>query len=486
MILQAKGNSIIKKTMTFYLLILFSIFPCYLIGETFYGLTFRLMLFGFLTGTVAVMYIVLLLKKKVFVRKYLCRIDICILAVLLLSIARILMQIVQNRGNYEVYFMVSVCVLAYFIFSAEGETDDFAYTRLHDWFLSACGVIYAVLLLRFLAFPQLSEPIGLLTDDVTALRAFLVLSITVSVLQYCSNRNTKKDRLYLPIAVAGFFLLFIQKDLIGILLISILFLMIPLVFLPTAGLIRRDLIMVFLFFFLLSNMPLITNYSNLLKMELHYDLKVSIYLDFFLAIAGVFIFSYWERVPKDMPLDRIVMKWLQKVFSFLLRVGGILLAAIWCLDSLEGIKDGFGIAMLTSFSQALKEAVSAADGTFGQALREYGIPGLILTVVTFAAILSRLKKRYDHSVESAMLTTVAVMFLVQSFFYKQQVVTTPVYAVLLTFALFYEKNMEESNEKFKQVETNQQMVSGGSDCSIDVWNDSKCHGTTGGNPKNRG
>lgn len=485
MILQTRNNNIIRKIKTYYLSVFFSIFPCYLIGETFYGLTFRLMLFGFLTGTVAVMYIVLLLKKKVFVRKYLCRIDICILAVLLLSITRILMQTVQNRGNYEVCFLVSVCAFAYFILSAEGGTDGFAYTRLLDLFLSACGVIYTVMLLRFLAFPQLSEPIGLLSDDVTALRAFLVFSMTVSVLLYCSNRNTKKDRMYLPIAVVGFFLLFIQKDLIGILLISILFLMIPLVFLPTAELIRRDLIMAFLFFFLLSNMPLIVNYSNFLKIELQYDIKVSIYLDFFLAIAGVFIFSYWERVPKDMPLDRIIMKWLQKVFSFLFRVGGILLAAIWCMDSLEGVEDGFGIAMLASFSQTLKETVSAADGTFGQALREYGIPGLILTAVTFAAILFRLKKRYDHSAESALLTTVAVMFLIQSFFYPQQVVTTPLYAVLVTFALIYKKKAEESNEKFKQMETNRQMVSGVSDCSVDVWNDGECHGTTGGNPKNR-
>lgn len=452
MILQTKSNSTIHKMITYYLLILFSIFPCYLIGEIFYALTFRLLLFCFFTGTVAVMYIILLLKKKTVVRKRLYRIDLCMLAVLLLSVGQIILQTFQNRGNYELYLLLSVSVLAYFMLSAEGGSEHFFQTQLLDLFLLACSFVYVVLLLHFLAFPKLDAPIGLLIDDASTLRAFLILSTTVSILQYCSNRNTTKDRLYLPIAVIGFFLLFLQKDMIGILLISIVFLIIPLLFLPTAELIRRDLIMAFLFFFLLSNMSLITNYSKLLKIELQYDLKVSIYLDLFLSIAGVLILSYWERVPKEIPLDNIVMKRLQKTFFFLLRLGGILLAAIWCMGSLEGMADRFGIGMLASFTQALKEAVAAADGTFGQVLSEYGILGLVLMAVTFTVIISRLKKQYDRSMESAILTVLAVMFMAQSFFYQQQVVTTPIYVVLVTFALFYKKKTEERNEKFKQME----------------------------------
>lgn len=452
MILQTRSNSTIHKMITYYLLILFSIFPCYLISEIFYALTFRLLLFCFFTGTVAVMYIILLLKKKTIVRKRLYRIDLCMLAVLLLSVAQIILQTFQNQGNYELYLLLSVSVLAYFILSAEGGAEYFLQIPLLDLFLLACSLIYVILLLHFFVFPMLSAPIGLLIDDAATLRAFLILSTTVSILQYCSNRNTTKDRLYLPIAVIGFFLLFLQKDLIGILLISILFLIIPLLFLPTAELIRRDLIMAFLFFFLLSNMSLITNYSKLLKIELQYDLKVSIYLDLFLSIAGVLIFSYWERVPKDIALDRIVMKRLQKVFLFLLRLGGILLAAIWCMGSLDGVEDRFGMGMLASFAQALKKAVTAADGTFGQVLLEYGILGLVLMTITFAIIISRLKKKHDCGMESATLTVLAVMFMAQSFFYQQQVVTTPIYMVLVTFALFYKKKTEEHNEKFKQME----------------------------------
>lgn len=486
MILFRKSNSVINKIIMCYLLMLFSIFPCYLINETFFEVTFRLLLFCFLTVMVAAMYIILLLKKQVFYRKKFYRIDLCIFTALFYSIVQIIIHIFRNKGSYEMYLLISVVILVYYILSAEGRTNHLFQPLLMDLFLLSSTLIYTVLLVHFLAVPLLKGPIGLIAEEPAILRAFLILSSMVCILQYCNNRNIVKDRFYLLLAAVGFFLLLLQKDMISILLISMIFLIIPLLYLPTAELIRRDLIAAFIFFIIMSNMAFITNYCSLLQTEIRYDLKVSVYLDLLLAAASLLVISYWQRIPKEIPLDCIVMKFLQRVFWFFIRFFGVLLTAILFLGPLEGVEGRIGIEMIAGFSKELQNAVMTSDGTFGQVLGEYGILGVILAAITYSVIIVRLKRQYDRSTESAMLTVIAVMFMVQSFFYKQQVVTTPVYAVLLTFALFYKKNMEESNEKFKQVETNQQMVSGGSDCSIDVWNDSKCHGTTGGNPKNRG
>lgn len=429
-----------KKLVSLYIFVLFSVFPMYLLPERLQGITLRWILFSLLTLVTVAAYIILLFKKKASCRKRLYRIDICMILVLLLSIGQTFLCMFQGKESRETYFLLSVCVLTYFAVSAlsSGNRELFKFFYL-DIFLAACGIIYLELMIRLFLFPKHLGVIGLLTQDQTFLRAFLLLSNVICVLQYCFNRNIKKDKWYFLTAFIGFFLQLVQKDIINILLMGVLFLIIPLLFLPTAELIRRNLIMAFLFFLVLSNMPLVTNNTNLLKTGVQFDIKNSMYLYLIITLAGIIVLSYWERIPKGIPLDYIVMKRMQKIFLSILELYLVLLACICSADWPAGMENRIGGDIFAALFNSIKAGVSQIDGTFGQMLGEYGLAGGVLSGMICVAIISRLRRSYRRSSESALFTTIAIMYLIQSFFYKQQIVTTPIYVVLVTIAVFQEE-----------------------------------------------
>lgn len=430
-----------KKLVSLYLFALFSVFPMYLLPERLQGITFRWILFSLLTLVTVAAYIILLFKKKAFCRKRLYRIDICMILVLLLSIGQTFLCMLQGKENRETYFLLSVCVLSYFAVSALASgTNDVCKLVYLDVFLTACWIIYLELMVRLFLVPQHLGVIGLLTQERTHLQSFLLLSNMICVLQYCFNRKLKKDGWYLLTAVIGFFLQLVQKNMINILLMGSLFLIIPLLFLPTAELFRRNLIMAFLFFLVLSNMPLVTNNTNLLKTGVQFDIKNSMYLYLIITLAGIIVLSYWERIPKGIPLDHIVMKRMQKIFLSILELYLVFLVCICFTDWPAGMEGRIGGDIFAALFNSIKTGVSQIDGTFGQMLGEYGLGGGVLSGMICVAIISRLRRSYSRSPESALFTTIAIMYLIQSFFYKQQIVTTPIYVVLVTTAVFQEKN----------------------------------------------
>lgn len=429
-----------KKLVSLYIFVLFSIFPMYLLPERLQGITFRWILFSLLTLVTVAAYIILLFKKKAFCRKRLYRIDICMILVLLLSIGQTFLCMFQGKENRETYFLLSVCVLAYFAVSAlSSGTNDVCKLVYLDVFLTACWIIYLELMVRLFLVPQHLGVIGLLTQERTYLQSFLLLSNMICVLQYCFNRKLKKDGWYLLTAVIGFFLQLVQKNMINILLMGSLFLIIPLLFLPTAELFRRNLIMAFLFFLVLSNMPLVTNNTNLLKTGVQFDIKNSMYLYLIITLAGIIVLSYWERIPKWIPLDHIVMKRMQKIFLSILELYLVLLACICSVDWPAGMENRMGGDIFAALFNSIKAGVSQIDGTFGQMLGEYGLAGGVLSGMICVTIISRLRRSYRRNSESALFTTIAIMYLIQSFFYKQQIVTTPIYVVLVTIAVFQKK-----------------------------------------------
>lgn len=430
-----------KKLVSLYIFVLFSVFPMYLLPERLQGITFRWILFSLLTLVTVAAYIILLFNKKAFCRKRLYRIDICMILVLLLSIGQTFLCMFQGKENRETYFLLSICVLAYFAVSAlPSGVNDLCKIVYLDVFLAACWIIYLELMIHFFLFPQHLGVIGLLTQDRTYLQSFLLLSTVICVLQYCFNRNIKKNKWYFLTAAAGFFLQMVQMDIINILLMGVLFLIIPLLFLPTAELIRRNLIMAFLFFLIICNMPLVIKNTSLLKTGLQFTIKDSMYLYLIITFAGVMILSYWERIPKGIPLNHIVMKRMQKTFFSILELYLVFLACICFADWPAGMEGRIGGDIFAALFNSIKTGVSQIDGTFGQMLGEYGLAGGVLSGMICVAIISRLRRSYSRSPESALFTTIAIMYLIQSFFYKQQIVTTPIYVVLVTTAVFQEKN----------------------------------------------
>lgn len=427
-----------EKIIYIYIITIFSVFPVFLIADKMQNVTFRWLLYCILTMITAGTCIFLLLQKKINCRKRFYKIDICMITLLILSIGQAIICVFKGEGNKELYYLICISILAYFILSVFSKQINDLILCL-DLLLIAYVVVYLELFVRLFIFPQFNATIELLIQDKTVMRAFLFLGVMVSILQYCINRKAKKDIWYLATAAAGFFMVAIQKEIIGALMIGVLFLIIPLLFLPTVELFKRNFIMAFMFFFILSSIAIMTNYTNVLKADVQFNLLYSVYLDLAIAVIGILVFSYWGRIPDNIPSEKIVMKRMQKNFFFLFKLYVIFLGTVWCIEWPEGLTDRLGSKVFLQFVSSLKNELNHIDGTPVQMLREYGLIGIIVVVILCAMIISRVRKNYEYSTQSAILTTIAVMFIVQSFFYKQQIVTTPVYTVLVTSAVFWKK-----------------------------------------------
>lgn len=469
---------------SFFLLGLFSVFPLFLISVRLQGITIRGVLISVFTAAAAIMYIRFMSLHKSVYRKQFYRIDLCMTAILFGSIGQVILQVLQGREGNELYLLLSISVLIYFMLSGlDDEIHEFNFSGLLDLYLCACSVIYLVLLVCVFVVPKSYGPIGLLAEDKATLKSFLVLSASTGILQYCSNRKKSGDKAYLAVTAVGFFLIFRQKDTLGILLVGALLLMIPALFLATAELIKRDLRMLFLFFIMFSCMPVLTNYTKLIKGKLSYSIQNSIYLDLIIVGVGILVCSYWERVPQNVPPDRLVMNLVRKAYLFVLKLCGILLFSFWCIGSMEDMEGRIGINVLMSLSGSLKTGFKQIDGTFGQVLQAYGVLGPILTGITFSVILARLRSRFSGNPRSAVLTAFTIMFMAQSFFYKQQSVTTPVYSVLVTLALFQNKSRENYNENKQKNEMDEHAAvnNGVISDAVGEYSNGIVHEATGGN-----
>lgn len=438
------GHTIIRV----YLLFCTGIFQLYLMSVTLGDLPVRLLLFCIFTAVTAIVYIIQMLRGYAFFRKKLYKIDFYMAAILLLSLGNIFIRIFQDNRDYTFGLLVSISVLSFFTISAQEEyLNEFTVFECLDLLLIVCAVIYVELIFHLTVFPQFFGMIDFLLQDKTIMRSFLVLSVSINILQFCCNKKKSKDSIYLILGSIGYFLLFLQQDILSILLISVLFLIIPLLFVPTAWLIKKSLILAFLFFFILGNMPLIINYTEILELDLQFDVMICIYADLLITIAGMVILLYWERIPKGFSIDVVVMKKMQKMYMYILELCGILLVAFLFLGPLEGFDEQAGLEILNQFIVYLTEAIKETEGTFRQVFKEYGILGILLLAMLFREIIVVIKKRFDHSMQSTVLTIITVVFIIQSFFYEQQVVTTPLYTFLITIALFQMKNEEEHFER---------------------------------------
>ena len=126
-----------------------------------------------------------------------------------------------------------------------------------------------------------------------SLQSWLILVITVNAVGYCIYGSRKYW--YGCNAVLNFFLLFLVKNVISIILVGSMLLMIPLVYVPTKRLVRSSMQLFFVFSFLLCSMSLLTGYSGLFEGIVTYHLEVSVYVGVILALFFALFFIFWKK-----------------------------------------------------------------------------------------------------------------------------------------------------------------------------------------------
>lgn len=377
-------------------------------------------------------------KKKWTLRKW-NLLDSLLAAFLIGNVLQLVRDSLKDTVIDEKNLLMIVLVILFFLLSgdkgtARQTTQIPVITQYTDILLSCGFVVYMGLFLHFLLNRKFAAPLALLLQNEQALLTFLLLMVTLAAESYYREADRSKCIFYMLLALTGYFLLFLQQNIVGILLGGIGFLVSALVHKPEREQIKRISQLAFSYFFLLANMPLLQQFIPALKENGGYSMEGGIYLEMLLAAACVVFFSWWEKQPEEERYLPQYKKWMCRIA---VSVGFVLLSLFVSGGRLAGI-EGNGIAALYDISVKLQAYCAANDSTFTAILGKYGILGACWLLAVLLVLSKRVWERSRRGKLPPAFMTLCIMYLLQSFFFAGQAVTAPVYVVLLTEILYGE------------------------------------------------
>lgn len=269
---------------------------------------------------------------------------------------------------------------------------------------------------------------------------FLLIGM-VSVYGYCMCRDRMRSVFYIMVSGISFFTLLLNRNEISLWLLGMFFLAIPALLCPTATLVKRVMQLFFMYIFMMSNMCLLTEYTQNVRTEVTYLLEYGVYLDLLLAAGGIVFFHYWERIPVGVDLEKLVLRKLQKGYRFFLKVILLIFAAvIFGGNTWETLPDGMIFDIVKSFALPLAEAAEEYESGFLECFKRTGMISEIILLVSIVLLLDKVYKNYaqDKPVTD-ILILISVVFVVQLLFWNPGMHNIVCYFYLLVEAAFYKE-----------------------------------------------
>ena len=274
--------------------------------------------------------------------------------------------------------------------------------------------------------------------------SYFMLVGMVSVYACCTGKDKMRSVFYMMTAGVSFMALFVNQSSISLWLMAFYFLALPVVLRPTALLVKRVMQLFFMYLFMLSNMSLLTEYTDIFRKEIFYSLQHSVYVDLLLAAGGAVFFYYWERIPAGTALERLVLRKLQKGYRMLAKVIALLFvvtAAAGGRMELPGKAVG---DMFRTFVLPLSEEMGGRESGLWCVFQGYGVfPGLFL-IIMIVLFEDRMYRNYaeDKTVTGA-LSLISGIFVVQLLFWNPGLHNIVCYFYLILTASFYKEERKQ-------------------------------------------
>lgn len=370
------------------------------------------------------------------------RIDLFVLILLgwemLLIIGRLFQNSADGTSAYQLPVILISLSLLYFSLKRLKAIKSLYF----DILLYLSLIVEAVLLYGFISGISVKELFINNVADSGGIASFLLLPCMVSTYQYCMCRDRLRSWFYLMTAVISYFTLFLNHNIVSFWLMAVVFLAIPLVLRTTAGLVKRDMQLLFIYLFLLSNMSLLINYTELIRADISFELEHSVYIELLLAIGGAFFFTQWDKIPEGIDLERLITRKLRRMFRFLMIAieivfaGFILGGEIW-----KEIPDKIGTGMIKSFAVPLAGEARNASSGFLMMLRQDVLgSALILMIAVLLIIRIRKNQNFGKSVTNILGLFSAVVG-VEILFWTPCAWSLPFYLMIIVPAAFYKEEI---------------------------------------------
>ncbi len=373
------------------------------------------------------------------------RVNLMVAILAAYSFIRILYKIViTNEENLE-SFGYEIVVLAmaalYVLIMSRPVFREFYF----DILLYSSLVVFALLLIKYFCGNGVDGAIAVLLQDKSGIGSYTVLVCMAGVWQYIKCEDKLRSFFYLGVLVIGFFVLFVNQSRVSFWIMAVVFIAVPILQRPTAELVKRDMTVFFIYLFLLCNMSLITNYTNLLYIDVTFDLEQSVYLELLIALGGICFFRYWDRIPEGVDLRRLVMRRMRRGYQFLLRSMSVIAAGMILGGNLwKELPDRFGMKAWKGFAIPFIDEINQEKSTFYLCFEQFGVIGSLLLLSLCVLLVAELKKKYrfDKPV-TGMLVLISGVFLAQLLFWKVSISILPVYWMFLVLAISYKEKEEK-------------------------------------------
>lgn len=356
---------------------------------------------------------------------------------LLSMIGKLFQDLRLGAIDYQFEVTCIVFSLLYFLMKESNELHDWCFDLIIDSGL----LVIITMLLCYLYDIRLMKIMSEIMSDSGKCASYLLLPCTACVFRYDMCRDNRSSLFYLLTASLGFFTLLINHNIISLWVMAIVFFAAPVLMKPTAEFVKRDMQLCFIYFFMMSNMGLLTNYTQLIQKEIDINLEQSLYLDLLIAAGGVFFYIYWSKIPEGVDRNRLIMKKMRRGYaSVLLLMGMIFLSFVTGGDGWKELPDTLSASMVKSFAIPLVDEIKNSTSAWIYCMGKGSI--CILVILILAALLTgRIIENYSHDKPlSGSFLIILLMIFIETFFLVPCSNILPIYLLVLVMSAFYKEN----------------------------------------------
>lgn len=427
-----RSRSRLGKLTEIYFVIMFLFYPMFLMDIEILGMPAKSIIFYALTGILCLCYIITSMRSKEKPKKG-KNIQYIFLSILgIANFISVIFKIAKGQADYDKNLLLLMLVCLYFVFSS----GVVFYRYYLNLLLFSGGVIFIELLFYYLGNSEMGWVLALLLTNKYVTSTYIMLIILMAAVMYCLDKTTESNKIYLLLCGLGAFLLFITGCKISILICALLLFVIPVLYVPTVRLIKRVYTLLFLFFFVWSNMSLISNYTTVIKTEVRFEMLHSVYMELVLAVCAVIFFTYWDKLSEREIAEEDELPIFSKVSIGVIGiVCSICMLGIFGTEKILENSKGEITVILMNFISDIEKELAGMKSAYVQVLADFGILG-VLIVLLITAYFIRKVKEIDYVWDKEYLVVFTIVFAIQFVLYELSIVTTPICFLLSLCALF--------------------------------------------------
>lgn len=426
----------------YYICILLFLYPLFISEEVTVGsFTSKDILYYILTFVTGLLFIALLLCRRISYRRINGIDIICVLLIIFMGGRSIYFFTLNDSRCIEL--LILFVLITYFLTG----TIKKCYKYYFDLCLFAALILYIGLLFYYIEGVKIILGVEEFINQNNGYESWLLTIVAVSSLLYCIEKRKIWNSFYLIMSFTGYYLLFLNDNILPIFLSGIFILIIPVILPPTVALIKRNLTLCFGFLFIYGNIPLFL-FGKIEMSNKRYNYLYCLYIDLFLLILFYLIFNYWKRVPLGIRAESIIMikfrRWYKYVL-FLLNTTFIctLIIGSKCIN----LPPIIGNKIFISFSVSVLESLKTTKSFFQVLLENYGFLGFIIYICLIIMMLRRFVKQWNKAAIFIKISIIiSVYFFIQTCFYQMQTTSMPMCVIFLTFALYADTTSKKAAE----------------------------------------